>query len=480
MRLLPLAEIALSGCLAIGWLPSISAAQVCAGDCGRDGTVTVDEVVTTLGIALGDVAADACIASDSSCDGEVTVDEVVASVVSALEGCGDAFAVRGDLIVAASPAVGFLRQIPDGPALGGTPLMPAQYGVGNPDEVQVRVVATGLVVPWALAFAPDGRLFVTERPGRVRVIADGSLNATPWAVIDVTQTSEGGLMGLALHPDFTNQPWVYVCYTARSGSDTINRISRLIETDGVGGTEEILIDDIPGASVHDGCRLKFGADGMLYATTGDAQQRALAQDLSSLRGKVLRMRPDGSIPADNPFGPDSYVYSYGHRNPQGLAFRKRDGALFETEHGPSGEVGGLRAHDEVNQIVAGKNYGWPLAVGAPRLPEYRDPILLFPTTAVPPAGATFYEASAIPSWTGNLFFTSLGARHLQRVVLDQCDRPYATERLFVGEYGRLRDAIEGPDGSLYVSTSNRDGRAQPADDDDRILQIAPASPEAAL
>jgi glucose/arabinose dehydrogenase len=173
------------------------------------------------------------------------------------------------------------------------------------------------------------------------------------------------------------------------------------------------------------------------------------------------------------------VYSYGHRNPQGLAFEPQSGALFSTEHGPSGEFG-LHAYDEVNIIVPGGNYGWPLAVGAPGLPQFRDPILCYPHEAVPPGGATFYTSTAIPQWTGNFFFTSLRAEHLQRVVLDASrKRVIAIERLFEkapdsGVYGRLRDVIEGPDGALYVTTSNRDGRGSPASDDDRILRIAPA------
>ena len=187
---------------------------------------------------------------------------------------------------------------------------------------------------------------------------------------------------------------------------------------------------------------------------------------------------DGTLPANNPFGA-SPVYSYGHRNPQGLAFDPESGALFATEHGPSGEVG-FGNYDEVNIIVPGGNYGWPLAVGAPGLAEFHDPLLAFPDFAVPPAGATFYRSTRIPQWTGNFFFTSLRAEYLQRVVLDASrTRATAIEHLFEqrpdqGIYGRLRDVIEGPDGLLYVSTSNRDGRGSPAPDDDRVLRVAPA------
>jgi glucose/arabinose dehydrogenase len=225
---------------------------------------------------------------------------------------------RGDLLVEASPAEGLLNEIPDGPTVGGTPLMPAQYSVAAPPEIEVRVLARNLELPWAMAFAPDRLLFVTERPGRIRVITDGTLDPEPWVTITVNRfTQEGGLMGLALSTDFAEDPWVYVCYTTFVGPNIANRVSRIREVDGRGTDEQILVDDILGASTHDGCRLKFGPDGKLYASTGDAQQRDRAQDLGTLNGKILRINPDGSIPRDNPFGAQSYVYSYGHRNPQG-------------------------------------------------------------------------------------------------------------------------------------------------------------------
>jgi glucose/arabinose dehydrogenase len=455
------------------WLGVPLAAQVCPGDCSFDANVTVDELVTVVNIALGDLDVVVCPSADSSCDGRVTVDEIVGSVGGALDGCEGSFIPRGDLVVGASGFEGIIREIPDGPTLGGTPSMPAQYRVDDPDEVEVRILASNLEVPWALDFAPDGRLFVTERSGRIRVITDGALDPEPWATLDVDQVNEGGLLGLAVHPQFPAEPWIYVCYTTRIGGVTSNLVTRVRQTDGGGIDEELLVGAIPGSSIHDGCRLKFGPDGMLYASTGDASSRQLAQDLDSLAGKILRLRPDGGIPADNPFGPGSYIYSYGHRNPQGLAFRPTDGRLFSTEHGPSGEAG-LRAYDEVNVIEAGANYGWPEVVGAPGLVGFVDPLTTYPGVAVPPSGATFYSSDVIPSWNGNFFFTSLGAQHLQRIILDQCDRPAAIERLFVEGFGRLREAIQGPDGYLYVATSNRDGRAQPRPGDDRILQIVPA------
>jgi glucose/arabinose dehydrogenase len=453
------------------WLRGAAQEVVCTGDCNADNEVTVEELLTMVGIALGNADVSLCPRGDADGDGRITVDEILLAVGRALEGCPPAPTPRGELVVEASEPVGVIRELPNGLIVGGTPHMPAQYRVPAPEEVRVETFVSNLVVPWAMDFAPDGRLFVSERPGRIRVVRDGVLEASAWATLSVRAIGEGGLMGLALHPQFEQQPWVYVCYTFDDGGRAQNRISRLREENGSAAQEQILLDRFPGGTLHNGCRLKFGPDGKLYATTGDTFNRSLAQELSSLAGKVLRLNPDGSAPGDNPFGPASLIYSYGHRNSQGIAFHPRSGELFATEHGPSGEVG-LGDYDEVNVIVAGGNYGWPFVVGAPGLDEFVDPLLTYPEDAVPPAGLTFYGAELIPQWTGNLFFTSLGAKHLQRVVLGRDDEVLAIERLF--DFGRLRDVIEGPDGALYVSTSNRDGRGTPAFDDDRILRIVPA------
>jgi glucose/arabinose dehydrogenase len=231
----------------------------------------------------------------------------------------------------------------------------------------VDVVATGLDTPWALAFAPDGRIFVTERAGRIRIVKDGALQPEPWMTLQVAEVSEAGLLGLAIDPNFAENRYVYVAYTYRSGGGLANRLARLREdpATGKGVADKVLIDNVPGANNHDGGRVKFGPDGKLYWTMGDAQNMASAQNRGSLNGKILRLNPDGSVPTDNPF-PNSYVYSFGHRNPQGLAWQPGTGRLYETEHGPSGEKGCCR--DEVNFIEAGKNYGWPTATGSDTQP----------------------------------------------------------------------------------------------------------------
>ncbi len=342
----------------------------------------------------------------------------------------------------------------------------------RPGRPKVEVVADGLETPWAMAFAPDGRLFVTERPGRIRVIAGGRLTPEPVAQLSVAQTSEGGLMGLALDPNFAQNGHLYVMYTYREGGRVLNRVSRLTDRNSRAGDEKVLLEGIPGAANHNGGRVKFGPDGKLYATAGEAGQPPLAQELGSLGGKILRVNPDGSIPADNPF-PNSPVYSLGHRNPQGLAWHPETGVLYGIEHGPSGDRGAC-CHDEVNVIRAGSNYGWPVVFGQADDARFVPPLIESgANTTWAPAGGTFYWNGPLREWHGNLFFTTLRGEHLHRVTLRPPDyqRVEKDEPLYRSEYGRLRDAVQGPDGALYLTTSNRDGRGRPRPGDDKILRI---------
>ncbi len=345
----------------------------------------------------------------------------------------------------------------------------------GPFEPRLEVVASSLVIPWDLAFAPDGRLFFTERPGRLRLIADGQLRPEPVAVLPAGPVGEGGLLGLALDPRFSENGYLYVYYTYQGAGGLRNRISRLTFDGEVASGEMVLLQDIPGAGIHDGGGLRFGPDGKLYATTGDARQPGLAQELTSLAGKILRLNSDGSVPSDNPF-PGSYVYSLGHRNPQGLAWQPSTGHLFATEHGPSGEFR-LCCRDEVNLIEAGGNFGWPEVTMAPGDPRFVDPILASGTDHTwAPASAGFYDGEVLWPWQANLFFGALRGQHLHRVILGgpNLDQVVDEEVLFQSQLGRLRAVVEGPDGYLYVTTSNRDGRGNPAPDDDRILRIVPA------
>jgi glucose/arabinose dehydrogenase len=334
--------------------------------------------------------------------------------------------------------------------------------VGRSLEAQPRVtvVASGLQVPWALAFAPDGRLFVTERAGRIRVVHDGRLQAKPIATLPVAARGEGGLMGLALDPEFDKTGRLYVCYTLSKRGSLVNRLAMLTLSEGRAGDEKVLADDIPGATVHDGCRVKFGPDGKLYVTTGDASEPRLGQRLDSLAGKILRYNADGTVPADNPF-PGSPVYSLGHRNPQGLAWDSA-GQLFAAEHGPSGLPGG---HDELNVIRPGRNYGWPDVYGEARREGFDDPVL--------ESGSRTWAPSGMAILGGVAYIAALRGRQLMRVNLAADGTATQASPLLDGSHGRLRDVVVGPDGALYITTSNRDGRGSPAASDDRILRLVP-------
>ncbi|MBI4454917.1 MAG: PQQ-dependent sugar dehydrogenase [Acidobacteria bacterium] len=348
------------------------------------------------------------------------------------------------------------------------------YRTGDGVRFRVQVVAENLEIPWAMTFAPDGRLFVAERPGRVCVIEKGSLRVQPVAVIrEVEHVGEGGLMGLALDPKFPENHFLYLAYTYRHQNREENRIVRYQEDSGRLVNPSVILDNIPGARFHDGGRIRFGPDGKLYITTGDATQRALAQDIRSLAGKVLRLSADGTIPVDNPFG-HSPVYSYGHRNPQGMDFHPLTRLLFGTEHGPSG-FDGPGDGDEVNIVEAGKNYGWPVIHHRQSKDGLVSPLLEF-TPAIAPAGGSFYRGNRIPQFKNNFFFGALRGEQMHRVVLKPPEyrAVQAHEPLLAGVFGRIRDVVDGPDGALYFCTSNRDGRGRPHKNDDRIFRIVAA------
>ncbi len=359
------------------------------------------------------------------------------------------------------------------PVPGPTPTPePTQQPNGLSIGIDAEVVATGLDAPWAIDFAPDGRIFITERPGRVRIVRNGLLSAEPWATIDVARDGESGLLGLALDPEFQQNGFVYLAYTYIDGEgNSKNRLVRMREdpSNGKGILDGILVDEVQGASNHDGGRLRFGPENKLYWTMGDAQVSELAQDISSLNGKILRLNPDGTVPKDNPF-PNSIVYSYGHRNPQGLAWQPGTGRLYSTEHGPSGFQGS--GQDEVNFIEAGKNYGWPVIHGDKTREDMVSPVIQSGSSETwAPAGATFVVGGP---WDGSLLFVGLRGQTLCRLTLDVTDpvKVISFERLLANEFGRLRDVVQGPDDAIYILTSNRDGRGRPSEGDDKLLRLA--------
>jgi len=330
--------------------------------------------------------------------------------------------------------------------------------------VKVETVAENLDIPWSIVWDPDGTIFFTERNGNVRIIQDGIVSEKPILSLDVGGF-EGGLLGIALDPNYSENHYIYLFYTYNNFFSTENKVVRYVESNLTLSEDKVLIDKIPGGPNHDGGRIQFGPDGKLYITTGDAGNAGLAQDKNSVAGKILRINSDGSIPEDNPFS-GSPIYSYGHRNPQGLDWDD-SGNLVATEHGP-------RQHDEINVIVPGANYGWPDIIGSETMEGLVTPIMNTGDDTWAPSGAEFYDGNKIPQWTGKFFVATLRGNHLHMIDFDiEKNKVLSHQKLFVGDFGRLRDVATGPDGYLYFLTSNRDGRGSPEINDDRILRIVP-------
>jgi len=318
-------------------------------------------------------------------------------------------------------------------------------------------------------------MLVAERSGRIRVVENGKLSAQPlFTVPDVEPSGESGLMGLVLHPQYSSNRWLYISYAFRGGDDQLVRVVRYRENGGTLKERQVIIDNIPAAQFHAGCRIRFGPDGKLYITTGDATDRQLAQQLNALAGKTLRLNDDGSVPADNPFvgqqNARPEIWSLGHRNAQGMDWQPGSNLMVQTEHGPSG-FDGPGGGDEVNIVERGKNYGWPLIHHKATRAGLESPVLEY-TPACAPASGMFYRGSVFHQFRGNYFFGCLRGQRIIRVVLE--DKKVVTqENLLEGKYGRIRDIAEGPDGLIYFSTSNRDGRGSPTSDDDRIIRLVP-------
>jgi len=322
------------------------------------------------------------------------------------------------------------------------------------DYTNPATVASNLRVPWGLTFLPDGTALVAERTrAQILRVRPGLPTQIVGTMPGVVASGEGGLLGLAVSPTFATDNQVFAYYT----SSVDNRIVRF--TLGNMSAQTVVVSGIAKADVHDGGRIAFGPDGMLYAGVGDAGVTSRAQNPASLNGKILRVRPDGSVPADNPTA-GSLVYSLGHRNVQGLAWDSA-GRLYATEFGQN-------TTDEVNRIVPGGNYGWPVVEGNSTNPAYRNPIVTWTPAEASPSGAAIID--------NTLFVGALRGTRLWVVPLDGNGGAGTPVAALNGRFGRLRTVEKAPDGSLWVATSNQDGRGTPAASDDRIFRFSVTLP----
>ena len=310
---------------------------------------------------------------------------------------------------------------------------------------QSNILAENLKVPWAMDFLPNNTMIFTQRGGYVSLLDNNGVKSI--GHINVTANGESGLLGVAVDPQFSQNKYIYLYYTSNAG----NRVSRFV-LDGKLENETILIDNIPSASIHNGGRIKFGPDGKLYITTGDANNRTAAQDINSLSGKVLRTNKDGSVPSDNPF--KNYVYTYGNRDPQGLTWGPT-GILYESEHGDI-------QNDEINILVPGGNYGWPIYQGNDHVQGYQSPFVFYTNFTLAPSGMAFYN--------NKLYIAGLRGSQVRQINLAENGTSITGQQAILTQLGRIRDVVVH-DGYIYICTSNTDGRGIPEVGDDKIIRI---------
>ncbi|TAL70412.1 MAG: T9SS type A sorting domain-containing protein [Bacteroidetes bacterium] len=350
-------------------------------------------------------------------------------------------------------------------------------------ELKTRDLVTGLDTPWEIIWGPDNYIWMTERYGRVSRVNPQTGELTEILRLpEVLEDGERGLMGMVLHPQFYSQvpeipnyPYVYLIYNYGTKADSKVKIVRYTYSDNKLDSPVELMKDIPGAWNHDGSRLWINPnDWTLYVTMGDAAVSDRAQNLSSLNGKILRMNLDGTIPSDNPYG-NSYVWSWGHRNPQGLVVAK--GIIYSSEHGPDTD-------DELNIIYKGRNYGWPNVRGFCDLPAEKtfceqndvvEPIACW-TPTIAAAGIDYYNYDLISDWKNSILLVALKGSKLVQLKLSEPGTEIVSQtNYFAGKFGRLRDICISPDGKVYIATSNKDGRGSPRSGDDRIIEVTPST-----
>ena len=326
-------------------------------------------------------------------------------------------------------------------------------------DLNSDVIVDGLNNPWEIVFGPNGDTYFTERDGRIWKMSESGV-ANVIYTFPKSGSVEGGTLGLALHPEFEENKKIYVYQTNLELEFYQNKVFSFEVDEYTLSNKQLILDGIPGAPWHDGGRIKFGPDQKLYISTGDAINPELSQDLSSLAGKILRINSDGTIPNDNPFD-SSPVFSYGHRNPQGLAWSP-DGLFVSSEHGPSGELG--YGHDEINVILKGKNYGWPNVVGNSFDTKFVNPLIHSGESTWAPSGMVFFDSEKISDFTGKFLIGTLRGEHLMVLDIANDGSMISSEKMFDGEFGRIRTAEISPDGNLYLLTANGNN--------DKIIRIS--------
>ena len=339
-----------------------------------------------------------------------------------------------------------------------SPVDPIPLPVPNPNSENdfVTVLAENLDKPRAIAVSND-RVFITEKDGTIRVIQNNTLLESPLATLRSADVFDGGLLGIALHPNFPSNHYMYVFLTYYEDGDLWNKILRITESENKLQNAEVILDKIPGSSFTNGGFIKFGPDEKLYVGTGTVSDTShLPQDLDSLSGKILRINDDGTFPDDNPF-PNSPIYSLGHRNPQGMTWDD-DGNMFVAESGPE-------KNDEINLILSGKNYGWPEQQCYGNV-DFEDAILCY-DPSIEPGGILFYSGDLI-DFESPFLMASMRAANLYQLDFEE---GLSSQKSILSGIGRVRDVVQGPDGSLYVITSNTDGKGFPDSMDDKLLRI---------
>lgn len=327
---------------------------------------------------------------------------------------------------------------------------------------KIDVVAKNLQIAWGLAYLPNGDFMFTERmTGKIYLIKKGETEPTVLLQRSINPDGEGGLLGLAIDPEFNQNHYIFIYETTSA-----NRVVRLRYDNNTLAEDAVIVDGIPSATYHNGGGLKFGPDGYLYIGTGDARVPENAQDKNSVSGKILRVDRNGNAAPGNPF--NNKVWTYGHRNVQGFAW-DNNGLMLATEHGPSGE-NGWYAHDEINLIQPGKNYGWPLVIGAPHVDTLMDPVYQSGDDTWAPSGITFITGGQWDAWQNNFIYCALKGQRLIRFTVNASGKGTMITDTLQSVYGRLRNIIEAPDGSLIFSSSNT-SETQTMPDDDKIYRM---------